>query len=351
MKPQIKCLILVFLLSISVTACSSNERKLRLNSRGSISSNKVSDTSAPASTPSDSKSENNTKDLAMEAFKSVLQNKTEFFNTDYKKNAYLKDFLTNNGVYETTFKLKHFAVLDMDGDKIPEVVLELTPGDYVDFYEVLHYLNGKVYGHIYGIRSLGDIKADGTFAWAGSAAYNGYGKLKFKSDGSVTTDNIGYHDSKNNNGVVTTTSFINNQSVTEKAYEAFIKEQDGKKKATFYDFSQENIEKELSINSSGAQAKEESKKQEYINKLDNIEAGLKALDKKDSGTTADMLAAANERYKRWDAALNEIYNALKAQLTSTDMKKLQSEEIQWISDKDAKAKKAAEEMKDSMFSH
>ena len=345
MKPQIKCLMLVFLLSISVTACSSNKSKLSPNDSSSASSSKVSDTSAKASTSSDSKAENNTKALVMEAFKSVLQNKVKFFNTDYKKNAYINDFLAKNGVYDTTFKLNHFAVLDMDGDKIPEVVLELTSGTNVDFYEVLHYLKGEVNGYIFGIRSLGDIKADGTFVWANSAFYNGFGKLKFQSDGSVTTDNIGYHDSKNNNGVVTTTSFVNNQSVTEEAYKSFENEQLRKKEAAFYDFSPENIEKELSINSNSTEVKEESKKQEYINKLDNIEAGLKDLDKKDSGTTAERLAAAEERHKRWDTALNESYNVLKAQLSSSAMKKLQSEEIQWISDRDAKAKKAAEKIK------
>lgn len=92
--------------------------------------------------------------------------------------------------------------------------------------------------------------------------------------------------------------------------------------------------------------KQESKKQEYRTKLDNIEIGLKDLNEKESsGTTADMREAASERYKRWDAALNEIYNVLKEQLSPSDMKKLQSEEIQWISNRDAKAKEASLSMK------
>ncbi|MBV7276396.1 DUF1311 domain-containing protein [Clostridium sp. PL3] len=91
---------------------------------------------------------------------------------------------------------------------------------------------------------------------------------------------------------------------------------------------------------------QQSKKQEYKTKLDNIEISLKALEQKEaSGTTYDMRSAANERYKKWDAALNEIYGVLKGQLSATDMKKLQSEEIKWISDRDAKAKKEASEMK------
>jgi uncharacterized protein YecT (DUF1311 family) len=52
----------------------------------------------------------------------------------------------------------------------------------------------------------------------------------------------------------------------------------------------------------------------------------------------EMREAADERYEKWDAALNEIYSVLKKQLSSSDMKKLQGEEIQWISNRDAQAK-------------
>jgi hypothetical protein len=134
----------------------------------------------------------------------------------------------------------------MDGDKIPEIALELTVGNNVDFYEVLHFAEDKkVYGYNFGIRSLGDIKADGTFSWSNSAFNSGYGKLSFQSDGSVATDNIGYRDSENNNGVVNNTFVINNQPVTEEEYQSFENEQQGKKEATWYEFSQENIEVEL----------------------------------------------------------------------------------------------------------
>jgi len=89
---------------------------------------------------------------------------------------------------------------------------------------------------------------------------------------------------------------------------------------------------------------EESKKQEYRTKLDNIELGFKDFDNTEK-TTKDMRDHANERYKQWDAALNEIYGVLKTQLSASDMKNLQNEEIQWIKMRDAKAKEASSEMK------
>ena len=99
------------------------------------------------------------------------------------------------------------------------------------------------------------------------------------------------------------------------------------------------------IDSELAKEEKEKNKLKYRTKLDNIELGLKDLTEKgNAGTTLDMRNVQDERYKRWDAALNEIYNALKGQLSSSDMKKLQSEEILWISNRDAKAKKASLEM-------
>ena len=78
--------------------------------------------------------------------------------------------------------------------------------------------------------------------------------------------------------------------------------------------------------------------------MDNIELGFKDFDNTEN-TTKDMRDHANERYKQWDAALNEIYGVLKMQLSDSDMKNLQNEEIQWIKKRDAKAKEASSEMK------
>lgn len=89
---------------------------------------------------------------------------------------------------------------------------------------------------------------------------------------------------------------------------------------------------------------EESKKKEYRTKLDNIELGFKDFDNTEK-STKDMRDHANERYKQWDTALNEIYGVLKGQLSASDMKNLQNEEIQWIKKRDAKAKEDSAEMK------
>lgn len=98
-----------------------------------------------------------------------------------------------------------------------------------------------------------------------------------------------------------------------------------------------------SSNTKSNNINQESQKQEYKAKLDKIELGFKgAYDT--ATTTNDMYQEACKEYKQWDDVLNEIYGVLKSQLSASDMKKLQSEEIQWIKDRDDKAKKDAEEM-------
>jgi hypothetical protein len=239
----------MFLLSSSITACSTNKSSLNLNNYNSSSSNKISDTSAPTITssahitPSESKPENN-KSLAMEAYKIVLQNKIEFYSIETKKKVYLNDFLTNNEIYGTASKINHFAVLDMDGDKIPEVVLGLTIDENPNFVEVLHYMNGEVYGYFFGNDQLSDLKTDGTFRWlSGGLTYNGYGKLRFQTH-SCEIDNLAYHESSATDESFTTFAiayYINNKLVTEDSYKAFVKEEDVKRDVTWYEFSQENI--------------------------------------------------------------------------------------------------------------
>jgi curved DNA-binding protein CbpA len=79
----------------------------------------------------------------------------------------------------------------------------------------------------------------------------------------------------------------------------------------------------------------ESKKEEYLQKLNNIEKGLIDLEYLyENGITSEMIEAESETYRRWDHALNEIYTVLKNQLSSDEMNKLRQEQRQWITNRD-----------------
>lgn len=118
---------------------------------------------------------------------------------------------------------------------------------------------------------------------------------------------------------------------------------DSKKQTTSNNDEKSSDNNKVSSDAKSNNTNQKSKKQEYKAKLDNIELEFKGFSDA-SATTYDMYQEACREYKQWDDVLNEIYGVLKAQLPASDMKKLQNEELQWIKDRDAKAKKDAEEM-------
>ncbi|AWE07313.1 hypothetical protein DCE79_07960 [Lysinibacillus sp. 2017] len=83
----------------------------------------------------------------------------------------------------------------------------------------------------------------------------------------------------------------------------------------------------------------EIKKEEYLKKLNAMEESDKNIE---AGTTmVELNEQASERYKKWDAELNEIYEVLKAQLSAEQMNKLREEQRNWIKHRDETAKEAS----------
>ncbi|SHI22660.1 hypothetical protein SAMN02745823_03620 [Sporobacter termitidis DSM 10068] len=197
------------------------------------------DEQSPAATNNPSSSDG--VSAALGAYKAVLENKSEFYSTESKKNVLFDDFLANKEIYGIVFKPERFAILDMDGDKVPEVVIELQAGE---FFEVLHYDKDSVKGYLYGIRQLGQLKADGTFSWSNSASNWGYGKLSFEAAGDNKIDKTGYVDGDVNNSA-STAYYVDNKSVTEDEFNSFSKKQDAKQDAPWHEFSQKNIDAEF----------------------------------------------------------------------------------------------------------
>jgi len=101
---------------------------------------------------------------------------------------------------------------------------------------------------------------------------------------------------------------------------------------------EETIQEEASVDEDETAA--EGTLDRYIAKLNNIEENLSDLqDLYDEGTTVSLSAAEEETYKRWDAALNEIYSALKEQLSESEMADLKDKQLDWITHRDETAKK------------
>jgi len=203
--------------------------------------------SSPA--PSDNSSPSTQSDASpMSTYKSVLQNKTQFFSTDAKKNLNISQL--NQAVSDDdSVKVKaiKLAIADLENDEIPEVILwlDVNTNEYYGF-EVLRYRDGVVYGYTLPYKSFMDLKDDGTFSFSSGTADSGFGKVKFTENG-YSIDKITYSESSDNSGNNQITSyFVNNQSASEEDFLSAINKKSDKTAVTWYDFTDENIEKLLS---------------------------------------------------------------------------------------------------------
>jgi uncharacterized protein YecT (DUF1311 family) len=94
------------------------------------------------------------------------------------------------------------------------------------------------------------------------------------------------------------------------------------------------------------------KRKEFLEKLDNIQKELDALPEKkdsDAGVTNAMRSYYGKSYEMYDKELNAIYALLKKQLSPETMKSLQTEQIKWIEQKEAAAKKEASKYEGGTF--
>ncbi|NCB52946.1 MAG: hypothetical protein EOM54_13895 [Clostridia bacterium] len=241
MKPRVYILLFVFLLSLSLAACSTDKTDSSTSGSGGSGSSQITDTSTSGSAGSASSPEDENSP-PMDTYKAVLQNEIGFSSVVDNREFLLNDFLKRNSEYEGTYKVTQFTVLDMDGDKTPEVVLELSLNDNPEQYEILHYSSGTVYGYNFVYRGFEMLKNDGTFMYANSASDVGVVKiLSFRSD-SVETETLGYAQTDYSGGNPEISYSINKAAAEQEAFDAFLDQQNEKKDAPWYAYSPENIE-------------------------------------------------------------------------------------------------------------
>lgn len=232
-----KIFALIIIITILLSSCSNTTI---VTSNNVTSAQTINPTSTPIVSATPKKS-------AKEVYKAALHNKVQLFSTYYKKEVNLNKLLSES-FPDTPMKITRFTVLDMDGDELPEVVLEFSPDKNPIGFEVLHYMNDTVYNYSRTYRGLMGLKIDGTFSYSSGAADNGFGRLRF-SPNDCEIDILGcVKPNKNNAGILTTSCFINSKPVTDESYASFIKEQSNKRDALWYEFSEKNIEAVFSDN-------------------------------------------------------------------------------------------------------
>ena len=176
---------------------------------------------------------------AMEAYKAVLQNKMTFYSTDDRKNYNLNEFDYWSEQSNLPLKVVCFAVVDMDDDGIPEVVLELTSG-FDGAFEILHYEDGRVYGFNHSYRGMTGLTADGIYEGSSGAADNGFYKASITKD-TYQEEALGYSESGADGSV---SYYIGKSKVTEKQYDEFLEKMWAharENEAVWHDFTDADI--------------------------------------------------------------------------------------------------------------
>ena len=127
-----------------------------------------------------------------ETFRAVLLSERPFcyfFNyvpyADVMQESYVcfNEVIYNNAPLVTP----RFAVVDMDGDQVPEVVLEI---DDDMGYVILRYKDGEIYGNEIDYRSLENLKEDGSHGGDAGAGDNWIKKLYFIGNSIVSDDKV-----------------------------------------------------------------------------------------------------------------------------------------------------------------
>lgn len=177
-------------------------------------------------------------------YKSILLGKSDFTCTDLG-NERLNISGIGRAVTDDdsiTVSATRFSSVDVDGDGEDEVVLWLQINNVSDYgFEILHNINGEIYGYTLQYRTFMNLKKDGTFLFSGGAADSGIGKLSFSETGYRVNTQAYSQSGYDSNNELTVQYFINDESCSEDEFNGTLGEQDQKPDVEWVDMSENNI--------------------------------------------------------------------------------------------------------------
>ena len=169
-----------------------------------------------------------------QAYLNVLLDRTEIFrhySVSQDKLLKLTDYL-HLLASETIYSISHFAVIDMNGDGVKDIILSVElPIISVGYISiVLIYEKGVVYSSFYTMRNMFDIKKDGTFfaSFEPMAASGHWNVIQLQFSSGV----FGYEEVRRSP----------NYYVFHKEFWSFAEEQDKKEDVEWVPYSTETIE-------------------------------------------------------------------------------------------------------------
>lgn len=273
-------------------------------------------------------SEDNAPMSVAQAFQSVLLNEKEFSCTDKKPHDWLKVVRDFEGYlkeipygYEGKTSITQFAIVDMDGDTLPEVVLAIE--EYYG-YIILRYREGQIFGNVVGIREMGSLNIAGAFYSSSGAADGGIGKFYFVGDTIVSNEAVRMTDQD---------AFYIHDTISDKeTWDEMNNLFAESPEVEWYDFTEEQINKAIVENPSFTELPSEpsdnaGKRQQYIDSLSYL-----------IELTYDMSKKKEEDYKKDAKAylegcvqeMDKIYQLCQEKLSGEALEALQEEQERWL---------------------
>lgn len=183
-----------------------------------------------------------------ELFRAVLANEADFIFVPDQQTMILQDMEHRN-------LFTCFTVLDMEGDGVPELIIQ-EEGPY--FFKILRYDNGLFFCYDMPYRGMMDLKADGTYCFSSGHQDHGIGKASFTEQGMETNKLIWCQSVPTVNDVFPTKCewFANGEPATKedltKAYDSRAYMED----VRWYDYNDETIEQLFAPAASNPQLKQ-----------------------------------------------------------------------------------------------
>lgn len=296
----------------------------------SIDDNNLPDLGSDTNTPKDKPTSfpsSNQLSTSMETFKGILLNKIPFFCTDktpyytivHQWNGYLNELTSG----DKPMIISQFAVIDLDGNTIPEIVLAIE--DYMGFVILRYKEEGKVVGNIVSYRSMYSLKKDGSFNASSGSSDTSIGKMVFIGDTYFHMDKI-----SSVGGGNTVSYYIHDMPIDEDVWKEAMTSFDYLSDVKWYVYSNEMVE-QLFLDSANFSeipdllSVEDSDRQSYLDSL----FYLLELTSGDLQNQEETNISNKNYYYSCNEEMNKIYQLCLEKLSGDERESLITEQKYW----------------------
>ncbi len=264
----------------------------------------------------------------MEAFRMVVLNEAPFVYSNPGAEHLNGQGYFNDAYFCQTYLVYSFAINDMDGDEVPEILIDLrygmsdlAPYGYPSEVLLLRYDQGKVLGNLFSIKEMTNIQTNGTFSWSSDAFHGGVNSIFF-----IENTPVKYHILESENSLQDAFYYHHDIPIEENAYKE-MRNASRPGNLEWYAFTPEEITKHVTE----AQMSDDidwntNPRQDYLNSLSYL------LDFFPKGSKMD-LETKNQAHKKYYynsiAEMETIFKLCQEKLTGTELASLEEEQLLW----------------------